>query len=132
MALSPIWTIGHSSRPLDDFLDLLARYRLEALADVRRFPGSKRQPAYAQERLRTTLARRAPRRPRATAACTRVLMSATSAGATRREAREHRHYAGRAGGMRARLRGSDNRSHRIGVRSRFQWDRCISKVERLR
>lgn len=58
MALSTVWTIGHSSRPLEDFLDLLARYRLDALADVRRFPGSKRQPAYGQKRLRWTLARR--------------------------------------------------------------------------
>lgn len=58
MALSTVWTIGHSSRPLEDFLDLLGHYRLQALADVRRFPGSKRQPGYAQERLQAALARR--------------------------------------------------------------------------
>ena len=51
-----IWTIGHSTRPLDAFLELLAHYRLEAVADVRRFPGSRRQPQYAQAALRTALA----------------------------------------------------------------------------
>jgi uncharacterized protein (DUF488 family) len=33
-----IWTIGHSTRPLAEFLALLAHHRLEAVADVRRFP----------------------------------------------------------------------------------------------
>ncbi len=51
-----IWTIGHSSRPLSEFLQILASYRLEALADVRRFPGSRRQPHYAQTALSATLA----------------------------------------------------------------------------
>lgn len=53
---STIWTIGHSTRPLDEFLELLAHYRLEAVADVRRFPGSRRQPQYAQATLRAALA----------------------------------------------------------------------------
>ena len=34
---------------------LLAHYRIEAVADVRRFPGSRRQPQYAQAALRTAL-----------------------------------------------------------------------------
>jgi uncharacterized protein (DUF488 family) len=50
-----IWTIGHSTRPLQEFLQLLAEYRLEAVADVRRFPGSRRQPQYAQSALNTIL-----------------------------------------------------------------------------
>jgi uncharacterized protein (DUF488 family) len=56
--LSPIWTIGHSNRPPASFLGLLAEYRVEALADVRRFPGSRRQPAYARDALRRSLRRR--------------------------------------------------------------------------
>jgi uncharacterized protein (DUF488 family) len=56
--VSTVWTIGHSTRPLDAFLDLLARYRLEAVADVRRFPGSRRQPQYAQAALHASLAER--------------------------------------------------------------------------
>jgi uncharacterized protein (DUF488 family) len=56
--LTSVWTIGHSTRPLDVFLGLLAHYRLEAVADVRRFPGSRRQPQYAQAALRDSLAAR--------------------------------------------------------------------------
>jgi uncharacterized protein (DUF488 family) len=51
-----IWTIGHSTRPMAAFIELLAHYKLEAVADVRRFPGSRRQPQYAQAALCTTLA----------------------------------------------------------------------------
>ena len=50
-----IWTIGHSTRPLQEFLQLIADYRLEAVADVRRFPGSRRQPQYAQTALSAAL-----------------------------------------------------------------------------
>jgi len=53
---STIWTIGHSTRPLNTLLELLAHYRLEAVADVRRFPGSRRQPQYAEAALRSALA----------------------------------------------------------------------------
>lgn len=55
---STVWTIGHSTRSLKTFLELLAHYRLEAVADVRRFPGSRRQPQFAQEPLRGALAER--------------------------------------------------------------------------
>jgi uncharacterized protein (DUF488 family) len=51
-----IWTLGHSTRPLEVFLELLAHYRLEVVADVRRFPGSRRQPQYAQAALQASLA----------------------------------------------------------------------------
>src|SRR6476646_655981 len=54
--VSTIWTIGHSTRPLDVFLDLLAHYGIEAVADVRRFPGSRRQPQYASAALEQALA----------------------------------------------------------------------------
>jgi uncharacterized protein (DUF488 family) len=52
-----IWTIGHSTRPLDDFLALLAQYRIEAVADVRSFPGSRRCPQYGRPVLQASLAR---------------------------------------------------------------------------
>ena len=50
-----LWTVGHSTRPLPDFLRLLASYRIEVVADVRRFPGSRSQPQYQQATLRTAL-----------------------------------------------------------------------------
>ena len=51
-----IWTIGHSTRPLEEFLSLLAASRIEAIADVRSFPGSRKYPRYGKEALATTLA----------------------------------------------------------------------------
>lgn len=54
-AVKTIWTIGHSTRTLDAFLDLLAEYRIEAVADVRRFPGSRRYPHFARDALGETL-----------------------------------------------------------------------------
>jgi uncharacterized protein (DUF488 family) len=50
-----VWTIGHSTRPFDVFLDMLRAYRIEALADVRRFPGSRRYPYFASEALAESL-----------------------------------------------------------------------------
>jgi uncharacterized protein (DUF488 family) len=50
-----LWTVGHSTRPLPDFLALLASYRIEVVADVRRFPGSRSQPQYRQATLRAAL-----------------------------------------------------------------------------
>jgi uncharacterized protein (DUF488 family) len=50
-----LWTIGHSTRTLQDFLSLLKENRIEALADVRRFPGSRRHPQFGQSQLSTAL-----------------------------------------------------------------------------
>jgi uncharacterized protein (DUF488 family) len=46
-----IWTIGHSTRSIEEFLVVLAAHGIEALADVRRFPGSRRLPWFGAERL---------------------------------------------------------------------------------
>lgn len=50
-----IWTIGHSSRSFDELLELLARFDIQAIADVRRHPGSRRQPWFAREALEQSL-----------------------------------------------------------------------------
>jgi uncharacterized protein (DUF488 family) len=50
-----IWTIGHSTRTLEDFLGLLAAHDIGAIADVRRFPGSRRHPWFASEALADSL-----------------------------------------------------------------------------
>lgn len=55
---SLFWTIGHSTRSIDDFLDALAAHDIEALADVRRFPGSRRLPWFGAEPLERSLAER--------------------------------------------------------------------------
>jgi uncharacterized protein (DUF488 family) len=51
-----IWTIGHSTHSIEDFLALLATYRIETIVDVRRFPGSRKYPQYGQQALAATLA----------------------------------------------------------------------------
>jgi uncharacterized protein (DUF488 family) len=50
-----IFSIGHSSQPLDRFLDLLAQHRIEALVDIRRFPGSRKYPHWNHENLAASL-----------------------------------------------------------------------------
>jgi len=50
-----IWTIGHSNRSIDDFLSLLTAYRIECIADVRRFPMSRRHPHFGIDSLRDSL-----------------------------------------------------------------------------
>lgn len=50
-----IFTIGHSSRSMEAFLDLLVAHRIQAIADVRRFPGSRRYPWFSGESLAETL-----------------------------------------------------------------------------
>jgi uncharacterized protein (DUF488 family) len=52
-----VWTVGHSTRSLDDFLGLLAQHGIEAVADVRRYPGSRRWPHFAREPLARALER---------------------------------------------------------------------------
>jgi len=50
-----VWTVGHSTRPLPDFLEVLAAYQVELVADVRRFPGSRSKPQYQQAALEPAL-----------------------------------------------------------------------------
>lgn len=50
-----IWTVGHSNRTLKDFVTLLRSHHIELLADVRRFPGSRRYPHFNQEALAPAL-----------------------------------------------------------------------------
>jgi uncharacterized protein (DUF488 family) len=54
-AVLKLWTIGHSNRPLEAFIDALAAHRIEAVADVRRFPGSRRLPEFAAAPLECAL-----------------------------------------------------------------------------
>jgi uncharacterized protein (DUF488 family) len=53
--LPTVWTIGHSTRPLLDFLGVLGAFRIELVADVRRFPGSRKHPQYQQSSLESAL-----------------------------------------------------------------------------
>ncbi|MEP7066615.1 MAG: DUF3565 domain-containing protein [Gemmatimonadota bacterium] len=53
-----VWTIGHSTRSGEKFARILTAHGIELVADVRRFPGSRRLPQFASEALERDLARR--------------------------------------------------------------------------
>jgi uncharacterized protein (DUF488 family) len=52
-----VWTIGHSTRTADEFEQVLAAHGIRAVADVRRFPGSRRHPHFGRDALAATLPR---------------------------------------------------------------------------
>ncbi|MFT6465196.1 DUF488 family protein [Halopseudomonas sp.] len=56
-ATSPdtVWTIGHSTRSIEEFIAVLKHYEIEAVADIRRFPGSRRLPQFGGEALEASL-----------------------------------------------------------------------------
>jgi uncharacterized protein (DUF488 family) len=50
-----VFSIGHSNHPIDEFLGLLQRHGITAVADVRSQPYSRRNPQFNKERLTATL-----------------------------------------------------------------------------
>jgi uncharacterized protein (DUF488 family) len=55
-AEATIWTIGHSTRSIEEFIAILKSFDLHILVDVRSFPGSRRYPHFNKERLNESLA----------------------------------------------------------------------------
>ena len=51
-----VYTIGHGTRPAAELVETLTRAGAATLVDVRRFPGSRRNPQFNQAALATTLA----------------------------------------------------------------------------
>lgn len=55
-AMGPtLWTIGHSTRTLEAFLELLSVNEIRVLADVRRFAGSRKYPHFNADALAVSL-----------------------------------------------------------------------------
>jgi uncharacterized protein (DUF488 family) len=52
-----IYTVGHSTHPIERFLELLGEHRIATLADVRSYPSSRRWPHFNQEPLAAALSR---------------------------------------------------------------------------
>ena len=50
-----IFTVGHSAHEVARFVDLLARHGVEAVADVRSMPYSRRHPQFNRETLKESL-----------------------------------------------------------------------------
>ena len=46
-----IYTIGHSARSAESFLELLETHGIRQLADIRMVPGSRRHPHFGKDRL---------------------------------------------------------------------------------
>src|ERR1035437_3548203 len=51
-----IWTIGHSTHPIEKFIKMLKSCEIKILADIRSYPGSRYCPQYNKEILQKTLA----------------------------------------------------------------------------
>jgi uncharacterized protein (DUF488 family) len=51
-----LWTIGHSTHSLDNFIDMLESYNIVHLVDIRRFPSSRKFPQFNKENLEKSLA----------------------------------------------------------------------------
>jgi uncharacterized protein (DUF488 family) len=51
-----IWTIGHSTHAIDEFIDIIRSFQIGNLVDIRMFPGSRRYPHFNKEALEGSLA----------------------------------------------------------------------------
>jgi len=51
-----LWTIGHSTLSIEDFINRLKSFEIQLLADVRSYPGSRRYPHFNKENLNVSLA----------------------------------------------------------------------------
>jgi uncharacterized protein (DUF488 family) len=49
--MRPIYTIGHSTHPLDEFIAMLKAHGIATLVDIRAVPKSRRNPQFAKEAL---------------------------------------------------------------------------------
>ncbi len=50
-----LFTIGHSNRSFEEFLSLLDEFGVQAVADVRRYPGSRKFPHFNRDELERLL-----------------------------------------------------------------------------
>ncbi len=53
--MATLFTIGHSTRTWDEFVEVLKAHSVEVLADIRSFPMSRRLPHFNRESLERTL-----------------------------------------------------------------------------
>lgn len=50
-----IYTIGHSTHAIEEFISMLQSFKIEVLVDVRSLPGSRKFPQYNAENLKVSL-----------------------------------------------------------------------------
>lgn len=56
--MATIYTIGHGTRTVDELAGMLLDAGVGRLVDIRRFPGSRRNPQFGRDALRDSLAQR--------------------------------------------------------------------------
>src|SRR5207253_10904821 len=54
--MSTLYTIGHSTRTLDELIEILRAHSIQTLVDIRSLPMSRRLPHFNRESLEKTLA----------------------------------------------------------------------------
>ena len=53
--MAQLFTVGHSTRTLAELVQLCEAHAVSGIADVRRFPGSRRSPHFARQALEQSL-----------------------------------------------------------------------------
>ena len=53
-----LFTIGHSTRTIEQLIGILTAYRVEILVDVRSYPGSRRNPQFSSDAIQQELSKR--------------------------------------------------------------------------
>lgn len=55
MSNNIIWTIGHSTHSMEEFVGMLRSFQIKILVDIRSYPGSGRYPHFNKETLEVSL-----------------------------------------------------------------------------
>ena len=55
MDSAKLWTIGHSTRSIEELIDALRSFEIQIVVDVRSFPGSRRYPHFNRDKLAASL-----------------------------------------------------------------------------
>jgi uncharacterized protein (DUF488 family) len=55
--MNPVYTIGHSTRTIEEFIRILQSYEIETIVDVRTIAASRHNPQYNEEELCKSLSR---------------------------------------------------------------------------
>jgi len=53
--LPTIYTIGHSTHPIEVFISMLQSFSIQLVADIRNYPGSRRYPQFNKDNLENSL-----------------------------------------------------------------------------
>ena len=52
-----LFTIGHSTRTIEQLIEVLTAYKVEILVDIRSYPGSRRNPQFSSDAIKQELSK---------------------------------------------------------------------------